>query len=264
MSLLARLVIWQVYCYPVDKLGYSTSFWMQEMWEKQMEESQVKTHQFDQQDLEQPFSPSGSPDSPSLELTNTQDTLEQEQIVVDRPDVEASAQEPGVMQGIQALFAEMESLRRDFDTKVKYDASKEHTIDSLHRELQFHREGLHFRILRPLFTDLIMLYDDMAKLLESISVNATVGSDQLAQMMQHLKVFQEAIEETLRRNGAEPFMTEGELFLPNRQRSVKVIPTADPALDKHIARRVRHGFAYEDKLLRHELVDVYKFMLVSE
>lgn len=226
-----------------------------------MEESQAITHQFEQQEREQEIS---ALNSPSPELTGTQTSFEQEPLAADQSDGQFSDPSWEILQGMQDLYAEMESLRRDFDTKVKYDASKEHTIDSLHRELQLHREGLHFRILRPVFIDLIQLYDDMAKVLENTTSSAAVNTDQEAQLVQHIRVFQEVVVEMLRRNGAEPFTVEGELFAPNRQRSVKIIPTAEPALDKSIARRVRQGFTYEDKLLRHEIVEVYKYVPVSE
>lgn len=218
-----------------------------------MEESHMTSNHIDQHYLEQDLP---SSDSPFLGLTNTPYNSEQEQ-----PIGEASEVELAVTQNMQALLAEMADLRRDFEAKVKYDTSKEQIIESLHRELQFHRKGLHFHILQPVFTDLILLYDDMGKLRENIGMNSIGVSDQIAQS---LKVFQEVVEEILCRYGAEPFTVEGELFLPNKQRSLNVLPTSDPALDKHIARRVRQGFEYEDKLLRHELVDVYKYVLVSE
>src|SRR5437667_6699347 len=69
-----------------------------------------------------------------------------------------------IAKDVQLLVDEMQSLRHDFDTKVKYDESKERQIDSLHRELQAYREGFHFKILRPLFIDLIAVHDDLGKL----------------------------------------------------------------------------------------------------
>lgn len=213
----------------------------------------MTTSQTDQYEPEQEFS---SSDAPFPSLANTQENSNWNPPV----EVAASTRELEDVQNMQALSVAMEGLRRDFETKVKYDASKEQVIESLHRELQFHREGLHFRILRPLFTDLIMLHDEMAKLHESIGSSLVYVSDQIVPVAQYLKMFQDTVEETLRRNGAEPFISEGEVFLPNRQRSLKIIPTSDPALDKHIAQRVRQGFIYEDKLLRHELVEVYKFV----
>ncbi|MFL5627805.1 MAG: nucleotide exchange factor GrpE, partial [Ktedonobacteraceae bacterium] len=195
------------------------------------------------------------PHSYSIELINTQDIP-----VQDISSIENNVSPLEVTQNIQSLLKEMHSLRQDFEAKVKYDESKERVIESLHRELLLHREGLHFRVLRPIFTDLVTLYDDMGKLIDGMFNSSSAIPDQV---MQHLVIFQEAIEEILRRNGVEAFTMEEEIFLPNRQRNLRIIPTSDPAQDKHIARRVRQGFEYEGKLLRHEIVEVYKYMPTS-
>src|SRR5437879_2106397 len=71
-------------------------------------------------------------------------------------------------QGMQQLLTTMQGLKQDFETKVKYDESKERMIDTLHSELQSYREGLHFKILRPLFIDLISLYDDINNITDNM------------------------------------------------------------------------------------------------
>lgn len=162
---------------------------------------------------------------------------------------------PAADQTTQLLLKEMQNLRQDFDAKVKYDQSKERLIETLHRELQTYQEGLHFRVLRPVFTDLMTLYDDISKLVEGISAS---GNDVTA-VIDRMVIFQETVEDILRRNGAESFTVEGPTFQPNRQRILRVIPTFDPAQDRQIARRVRKGFVYEDIVLRSEVVEVFKY-----
>jgi molecular chaperone GrpE len=41
---------------------------------------------------------------------------------------------------------------------------------------------------------------------------------------------------------------------------LKTIETTDSTLDKHVARSLRKGFSYENRILRPEQVVVYKFM----
>nr|BBH86992.1 hypothetical protein KTC_17430 [Thermosporothrix sp. COM3] len=159
-----------------------------------------------------------------------------------------------VLAQLRDLQTEMQGLRRDFDTKLKYDASKGQLIDSLHSELQDYRAGLHFKILRPLLLDLIAMYDDLSRLLESPNVQQEHES-----ALPLFHSFLESTEEILHRNGVESFQLDEPTFVASKQRVVKVIPTADPSLDKHIARRVRKGFLYEEKVLRPEMVDTYKF-----
>jgi molecular chaperone GrpE len=156
---------------------------------------------------------------------------------------------------IQLMMEEMQRLREDFDTKIKYDESKQLLIDSLHKELQTYREGLHFKILRPIFMDLISMYDDLDKLLEDILSKENGIS---RQMLRSLKSFQESIEEILRRNGVEAFSVEGDAFVSGKQRVLKVVDTNDSALDKQVVRRVRKGFEYDGRILRPEMVEVYR------
>jgi len=154
---------------------------------------------------------------------------------------------------LQELLKGMAGLRQDFDVKVKYDESKERLITNLHKELQFYRDDLHFRVLKPMFIDLISLYDDLGTFIEGIP------QDSNAQLVRHIVMFQETVEEILHRNGVDTFNCEQETFFPGKQRNLRVIATSDPAQDKHIARRVRPGFEYSSKLLRHEIVETYKY-----
>ena len=212
-----------------------------------MEDNQVVTNNTSQQSVEEISSAMNSP------YTEGADTI------TSSPANGVSTVE--ITRSLQLLTTEMQRLREGFDTKVKYDESKERLIDSLHRELQVYREGLHFKILRPLFIDLIAMYDDLGKLIDTmLAKDPTVASNQA---IQNLGSFQEAIEETLRRNGVDTFTVEESTFLASKQRILRVVDTSDPAQDKHIARRVRKGFEYEGRVLRPEVVETYKYTPVS-
>jgi molecular chaperone GrpE len=213
---------------------------------EEMEDNQVVTNNVDQQNREALSSSVNSPSKSADPATSaTANILAIEEVT----------------RSLQLLMAEMQRLREDFDTKVKYDESKERLIDSLHRELQVYREGLHFKILKPVFIDLIAMYDDLGKLIDAML--AKDPSSASSQMVQNLGSFQETIEETLRRNGVDAFTLEESTFLASKQRILKVLDTSDPAQDKQIGRRVRKGFEYEGRVLRPEIVEIYKYNPVS-
>ena len=176
------------------------------------------------------------------------------------PAVDQSGAVREVMEAVRSLVDEMQSLRQGFEAKLQYDETKALQVKNLHEELKIHKEDLHFRILRPVFMDLINMYDDMSKSIESASGKA---EDAPGQMIHNLEIFREAIEEILRRNGVETVVSEDDLFQASRQRSLRAVVTNDPALDKRIARRVRKGFVYENKLLRPEMVETYRYVSVS-
>jgi molecular chaperone GrpE len=160
-------------------------------------------------------------------------------------------------QGLQQLQAEIQHLRQDFETKLMYDESKERQITSLHQELQGHREGLHFRLLRPLLMDLIAMYDDLVRWVNDLPSGG--DAPDTTRMAKNLLSFQDSIIETLQRQNVEPYNAPEETYVAGRQRVVKAIDTTDPQLDKKIARRVRQGFEYEGKVIRPEWVEAYKY-----
>ncbi len=95
-----------------------------------MEDHQVVTDSIDQQSIEALSSSVNSPSKSADPTTSSTENI----LAIEE-----------VTRSLQLLMVEMQRLREDFDTKVKYDESKERLIDSLHRELQVYREGLHFK-----------------------------------------------------------------------------------------------------------------------
>lgn len=211
-----------------------------------MEDHQVVTDSIDQQSIEALSSSVNSPSKSADPTTSSTENI----LAIEE-----------VTRSLQLLMVEMQRLREDFDTKVKYDESKERLIDSLHRELQVYREGLHFKILKPVFIDLIAMYDDLGKLIDAMLVKDSASAS--SQAVQNLELFQETIEETLRRNGVDAFTLEESTFVTSKQRILKVLDTKDPAQDKQVVRRVRTGFEYEGRVLRPEIVEIYKYNPVS-
>jgi len=156
---------------------------------------------------------------------------------------------------MQQILNEMKELRDDFDAKLKYDDGKQQTIDTLHKELEEHRVGLHYKILRPVFLDLIRLYDDLEKMVEGTVMQTELRT---GRTLEDLQLLQSQVEEILQRYGAESFCLDGH-FQSSKQKVLKTVETDNIDLDNHIAKSLRKGFFYEDKILRYEQVVVYKY-----
>ena len=106
------------------------------------------------------------------------------------------------------------------------------------------------------------MYDDLGKLLEDMWQKEENQSS--AQTIANLKSFQETIADILYRNGVEAYNIEGDTYVPNRQRVLQVINTTDQAQDKQIARRIRKGFEYENRVIRPELIAIFKVVQRTE
>jgi molecular chaperone GrpE len=156
---------------------------------------------------------------------------------------------------IADVLRAVEALRADFEAKIRYDGGREAMIDRLHQELQEHKADLHLKILRPFALELIGLHDDLGKRLAArAEAEPDADAPAIAEALQSVR---DDLEDLLYRCGFEAFVTDTPQFDPRRQRALRTVPAADPALDRHVARRLRKGFAYEGRVIRPELVDVH-------
>lgn len=158
-----------------------------------------------------------------------------------------------VMSAVEAIAQAVSQLRMDFDTKIKYDESKDRTINALHQELQDYRADIVIKHQRPLVNDLISLYDDLGRMA------AEDGSTSA-----YLADIQADIETMLARNGIESYELSDDIFEGTLQRVQQVIPTDQPDLDRRVAAHVRRGFRYGDRVIRPELVNIYRYTPPAE
>lgn len=170
-----------------------------------------------------------------------------------------AAPDPGLRHHLEAIGSRLETLHQDFESKLKYDQAKDRQLDALHKELQAHRDDLHFKILRPVLMDLIAMYDDMHSIARhDEGRDAGELSETEARMRRNQASFIGTIEEILERYGVSAFNDEGDTVSPQRQRSIKQVDTDDAAQDRRIAQRLRKGFCHWDKVLRPEIVTTYR------
>lgn len=150
----------------------------------------------------------------------------------------------------------LEGLRRDFESRLQYDAGKQRQLDTLHEELETYRRGFHFQVLRPVITDLIALYSDMDKVAARLD-----GHEGQAEAAQEIALFRDQVEEILRRNGVDRYTSQTDEFDAKRQRAISTVATTDQASDKRVATRLRPGFEYEGKIVvQPEQVQTYRYV----
>jgi molecular chaperone GrpE len=159
------------------------------------------------------------------------------------------------------VLSKLSDLRQAFDAKIRYDEVRERHVEALHRELEAHRQGLYRQLLRPVLTDLVGIYDDVAKVVSDGEERGEGGTDEYAATLTQTVVsLRDAIEEALYRNGVKNFSVEGDNVDRVRQRVVEVTETDRPELNRRVARRLRPGFELDDKVLRPEWIVAYKYV----
>ena len=158
------------------------------------------------------------------------------------PGLEEIAAEEGQDSGLlSAILAELMALKGSFDGKIRYDEAKERQIAMLHQELESHRQGLYQQILRPVLTDLVGLYDEVAN-----------QADDASWML-------EMIEVVLERYSVTKYQCDGDSVDRARQRVIDVEQTGDIELNRRVARRLRPGFVSGGNVIRPEWVIAYRY-----
>jgi len=156
------------------------------------------------------------------------------------------------------LSRRIDALQTTFERELRAEATRERVVDRLHAELQDYKQDFLLKVQRPIFIDLIQLHDDIGKMVDA-RTKPPGDDDHSPDPRSLLEPIQTAIEDILYRQGVEPFAVEGTEFDPRRQRAISTQATDDPALNKHVAARVRKGFCSGDKLIRPEIVTVFTF-----
>lgn len=142
----------------------------------------------------------------------------------------------------QALLAEVALiLRENADAADRYHTraeQREGVIDYLRSELETLRQGERRGMLRPVLTEMCRLRDDLLKQAATLP-----GDFDAAKATELLRSYAETIELTLESNGVVTYAPDsGDPFNPRMHRRVRGEPTADPALNGHIAGIRRDGY----------------------
>ncbi len=163
-----------------------------------------------------------------------------------------------IMGKLNEIEARQVTLEKEFQSKIKYDQHKETIIDNLHRELQAYKDDFKKQMLKPVILDIIQTIDSLNKMVKHYSSqnNSNIDPEKLLGVLEDVP---SDLEDILYRQGVEPYQCEDDHFHPERQRILKTKVTDSESLDKSIAERARKGYEWEGKILRQEMVEVYKF-----
>ena len=159
---------------------------------------------------------------------------------------------------LENVGQQIDNLQKSFDTKIKYDTTKDKQFDSMYEELREHREDLYFKIIRPLMMDLITdVHDEMFYFLRHLVINDSCSEND-KKSKELLSDIIEIIEGILQRYGVTTYVEDSNVFDSKRQRSIKIVTTENKSQDRLVADRLKKGFRYGERVLRPELVATYR------
>jgi hypothetical protein len=155
----------------------------------------------------------------------------------------------------------MKQLAKDFEVKLKYDASKQQLIDKLYTENQNFKEGIVKKFRHTMILAVIEQIDDAAKQ-TTFFTNAEFTEDNYRKLLANYCDIAEGFQNMLlEKFDVNAYRCETETpFDAKRQRSLKTTPTDDQTKHKLIKQSLRPGYETDDGfVLRPELVEVYVF-----
>lgn len=167
-------------------------------------------------------------------------------------DNEKSALQDILLQARNAA-EDISSLKNIVQLRLAYDETKERLFDKLYAELEALKKNSAFEDLRPLYMDLILLFDRI----EHVRRDASEASTSYPEF---LKTISDEVLEILYRRDVEVIHNDNTLFDPSIQRAVAVEPTEQETENNAVVRIVRSGFRHKDRLLRPEEVIVRRFL----
>ncbi|MFL0249098.1 nucleotide exchange factor GrpE [Clostridium neuense] len=171
---------------------------------------------------------------------------------------ESTNEEVNIVEIVEKINQSIQEVKEEFDSKVKYDRHKDKIIDELHEELQEYKDDIIHKLLRPVITDIIYTIDNNNKTVQALKQKnlAEIEPEKLIGIIEGQS---EDLEDILYRQGVEEFTYVMPEFDPKKQKIVKTVETDEKDKDRTIAKSLRKGYMFEDRVIRHELVEVYVY-----
>jgi len=161
----------------------------------------------------------------------------------------------------QEILLLIEQLSKDFETKLKYDASKQALIDKLYKENMEFKEGIIKKFQQSMILAVIERVDEAAKDI-AVFENRDFSEENYRKLLASYNDITAGFQDMLSvRFDVECYSGESlTRFDPKTQRSLKTCPTNDANQNKLVKRTLRPGYkTAEGFILRPELVEVYVF-----
>lgn len=161
------------------------------------------------------------------------------------PDVHRTTSSEDTEPGVSFTEVLLE-IRDLIEKRLSYDNAKEQAFDRLYADLDATRRNAAFTSNRPLYIDLILLYD-------RIDVACKQAKEQTYDFATSLR---DELTEILLRQNIHRIQDSGHIFNPRLQRAISTEEVVSPAEDCTVVRVVREGFACGEDILRPQEVVV--------
>lgn len=154
---------------------------------------------------------------------------------------------------LDQLVADLSTIKLDIAERLQYDKAKEEAFDRLYAQLDELRSDREFDHLKPLYLDLILLFDRLDQ-----TVVAALPHEDTSPARAVLVSLRAELVEVLYRREIELIDPSPPAFDPTLQRAVGTQDTDTPDKHNSVGAVVRRGFRYRGRMLRPEEVILNK------
>ena len=153
----------------------------------------------------------------------------------------------------------LKDIKAELASRASYDAAKEKAIDKLSEELKLYRDNFIFQSQKPVFVELIMLYDNLAQTLNLLEDSQPHDADTCLTVKNNLRNIKEELLEILYRRDVTPFVDHPETLDYKLHKTVGTVTTGVEGENNKVEAIRKTGFCWNDKVIRPEEVVIKKY-----
>lgn len=153
----------------------------------------------------------------------------------------------------------LHEIKEVIQNKLEYDAVKEKAFDKLYEEMRRQKEAsdLQDRAVKPVLSDLLLLYDSMKKFEKSMDIQSIKENE----ILQNFRYLIEELLEILYRQEVLPIEENtSDIFNSKIHKATKTENAESMDDNFKIVNIVRNGFTWRDKVLRPQEVIIKRFL----
>jgi len=153
----------------------------------------------------------------------------------------------------------LEEIRTLLESRLCYDAAKEKAIHALSEELNLYKEKFVYRSQKPIFIDLILLYDNLTQILDYLENREHLSHKEFAKVKGDLLNIKEELLEIFYRRDITPYNEHPGMLNYKLHKTVSTIPTPVESENNKVEKIIKTGFFWNGKVLRPEEVIIKKY-----
>jgi len=165
----------------------------------------------------------------------------------------------GLAEALSAQNTILKDIKAEMASKLSYDAAKEKAIDKLSEELKLYRDNFIFQSQKPVFVELIMLYDNLEQTLNLLEGSQAPTADTCLTVKNNLRNIKEELLEILYRRDVTPFVEHPEALDYKLHKTVGTVTTGVEGENNKVDAIRKTGFRWNDKVIRPEEVVIRKY-----